>query len=180
MSFNNFSLFEKLKFYPFVMLRDNEYYRGITSGFVHADYMHLFFNMLTLFFFGKYAESIFSPSYIYILFYLSALVVSGLPEYFKNNKNPYYTAVGASGAVSAVVFSLVLFNPWGTIYVYFIPVPFILYAFLFLGYSYYMSKKNMDNIGHTAHLYGAIFGICATVAYRPDAINIFLSQIFKF
>lgn len=175
--FSNPNLVEKLKFNAFKVNRDKQYYRFISHGFVHADMTHLLFNMISLYFFGTYAEMIFAPSIIFVLFYVFALAFASIPDFLKHKNNPYYSSIGASGAVSAVIFSMVLFKPWAIIYVYFIPLYFILYAILFLAYSVYMSKKNLDNIGHTAHLTGAIFGIIATLIYAPESLSIFLSQI---
>ncbi len=177
MAFQNPFWIEKYKFNPYRMKMYGEHYRWISHGFVHANWTHLAFNMISLYFFGSYCEQIFQPSFVFIFFYLIAIVVSSIPDYFKNLNNPYYGAIGASGAVSAVIFSMVLFAPWSTIYVYFFPLYFILYAILYVFYSYYMSKNGGDNIGHMAHLSGAIFGIVATVIYRPESIAIFLSQI---
>lgn len=180
MCFNNYELFEKLKFNPYRIHRNNEYYRFITHGFVHGDQMHLIFNMFTLYFAGGNSEQIFSPSIIYILFYLLALIVSALPDYFKHKNNPYYSSIGARGAVSAVLFSLVLFAPWGIITIYFIlPIYFILFAILYLAFSYHMGKKQQDNIGHNAHFYGALFGVFATIVYEPSSLRYFLQSILN-
>lgn len=178
MGFSNPNLIEKFKFNAYKISREKQYYRFVTYGFIHADMTHLLFNMISLYFFGKYAEMVFAPSFVFILFYLLALAISTLPDYFKTKDNPYFSSLGASGAVSAVIFSMVLFEPWATIYVYFIPLYFILYAILYLGYSFYMSKKNSDNIGHTAHITGAIFGLIATLIYVPHSLAIFSEQIF--
>jgi membrane associated rhomboid family serine protease len=179
MGFSNRSLFEKYKFDPFRMKREGQYYRWITHGFVHADINHLLFNMLSLYFAGQYAERVFAPAPVYVLFYLSALAISALPDYIHNKDNPYYSAIGASGAVSAVLFSLILFEPWGTVYVFFLPIPFIVFAVLYLWYSYAMAKSNTDNIGHWAHITGAIYGIIATLVYRPESLSTFLTNILQ-
>jgi membrane associated rhomboid family serine protease len=177
LAFSNATMFEKYKFSPYKVAMNNEYVRFISHGFLHVDMSHLFFNMFSLYFAGRFAEQVFDTNVNFVIFYLLALVVSSLPDYFKQKSNPYYASVGASGAVSAVLFTLILFNPWGTIYLYFIPVPFIIYGVLYIAYSLYMSKQNSDNIGHMAHVTGAIFGIIAAIIYRPEAIQIFLSEI---
>lgn len=180
MCFNNYTLFEKLKFNPYRIHMHNEYYRFITHGFVHADSTHLIFNMMTLYFAGTSSERIFSPSIVYVLFYILALIASSLPDYFKHKNNPYYSAIGASGAVSAVLFSLVLFAPWGVVNVYFIiPIYFILFAVLYLAFSYHMAKKQIDHIGHNAHFYGALFGVIATIVYDPTSLRYFLNSLFN-
>lgn len=177
-AFTNRELFDKFKFYPYRMSRNGEYVRWLGHGFLHGDPTHLIFNMLSLYFAGQAAEQIFSPAPIYYLFYLLAIVVSSIPDFIRQKNNPQFVSIGASGAVSAVMFALILFDPWATVRVFFaIPMPFILFAILYLAYSWYMSKKNLDNIGHMAHLTGALFGIAAAIIYQPMVIPHFLEQI---
>lgn len=176
--FQNPYIMEKYSFKPYRIHRYGEYYRFLTHGFVHADFTHLIFNMLTLYFVKDATEMIFYP--FFILFYFLGLVVSSLPDYFINKNNPYYESIGASGAVAASLFALVLFDPWGIVRIYFIiPVYFILLAVFYIGYSYYMGKNGRDNIGHRAHLTGAIFGIIATILYRPESIQIFIQSLLN-
>lgn len=176
--FQNPYIMEKYSFKPYRIHRYGEYYRFLTHGFVHADFTHLIFNMLTLYFVKDATEMIFNP--FFILFYILGLVVSSLPDYFINKNNPYYESIGASGAVAASLFALVLYDPWGIVRIYFIiPVYFILLAVFYIGYSYYMGKNGRDNIGHRAHLTGAIFGIIATILYRPDSIQIFIQSLLN-
>lgn len=133
--------------------------------------------MLTLYFTKDFVEGIFRPWEV-VLFYVSAIAVSSLPDYFTNRNNPYYAAIGASGAVSAALFSLLLFNPWGLVYVFFIiPLPFVVFAVLYLYYSYHMAKKNYDNIGHRAHFTGAIFGMVVVALKYPESIQHFISNL---
>lgn len=178
-AFNNQELFEKLSFKPYKVVHNKEYYRLITNGFVHADWTHLFFNMLTLYFFGRTQEQIFTAvngEISFILFYLLSIPASSLISLFQHKDDPRYSAIGASGAVNAVLFSFILINPFSTIYVFVIPIKAILFAILFLIYSSYMAKKNMDNIGHEAHISGAIFGVIFTILTIPNVINHFISQ----
>lgn len=176
--FQNPYIMEKYSFKPYRIHRYGEYYRFLTHGFVHADFTHLIFNMLTLYFVKDATEMIFNP--FFILFYFLGLVVSSLPDYFINKNNPYYESIGASGAVAASLFALVLYDPWGIVRIYFIiPVYFILLAVFYIGYSYYMGKNGRDNIGHRAHLTGAIFGIIATILYRPESIQIFIQSLLN-
>jgi len=164
-AFNSPHFAGELIFNPYAIKHNKQWFRFISSGFIHADMQHLIFNMITLFFFGRNVEYIFSKvfpgfgSILYVLFYLSALVISGLYTYFKYNDNPGYNALGASGAVSAVLFCAIAVFPTETIYVYFIPIPGIAYAILYLIYSFYMAKQRIDNIGHEAHISGALYGI---------------------
>jgi len=178
-AFTNGSIFEKYKFSPFKIKRNKEYIRWVSGGFLHADHIHLFFNMFTLYLAQDFLNYLFRPWEI-LVFYLLAIIVSGVPDYIKHRNHPYYAAIGASGAVSASLFCLLLFNPWGKIYLFFvIPLPFIVFAVLYLYYSYYMSKKNYDNIGHMAHLTGAVFGIIVTAIKYPDSILSFFHSLLR-
>jgi len=182
MAFKNNVLLNKLIFHPPDITKNKQWYRFITSGFIHKDFNHLLFNMITLFFFGQALEPLFdavglSPI-VYLVFYLSAIVVSEIPTYIKEKNNENYYSLGASGAVSAVVFALVLFAPWEKIYIKFIiPVPFILYAVGYLAYSAYMDRKGTDHIGHSAHLWGALYGIAFMLVAFPESYKIFMDQI---
>lgn len=143
---------------PYWIERRNEYYRFITSGFIHKDYQHLIFNMISFYFFGYIAEAWLGTA-LYVVFYLSAIVVSDIPTYFKNRHNSNYASLGASGAVSAVIFASIILHPVNTILIYFIPMPAIVFGILYLGYSYYMDKRKSGNVNHSAHLYGALYGL---------------------
>jgi len=182
LSFSNEKLINELIFYPPAITRDRQWYRFITSGFIHADIQHLAFNMFTLYFFGRSWEYAYSGELgvgeiWYVVLYLVSLIVSQVPSYIKNKNNYHYRSLGASGAVSAIVFSMILLMPWSTLYVFVIPVPAIIYAVLYLGYTIYMSKKGGDYINHDAHLWGAIFGIVFSIALKPEVIGIFLEAI---
>ena len=178
-AFSNQNVMNRLIFWPPAMQR-GQYDRFITHGFIHADGMHLLFNMFTLYFFGSFSER-FVSGYIgilgYVAFYLSALLVSILPTYLKNASNPLYRSLGASGAVSAVLFAFVLMQPWATILIFFIPCPAIIYAVVYVGYSIYMDRKGTDNINHSAHLWGAAYGVLFMLAMEPRLGGYFLSQL---
>lgn len=179
---NNEKVMGDFIFNPSYITNDRQWYRFLSSGFIHADLPHLGFNMFTLYFFGTSWEQAYidylevHPSW-YIIMYLSAIVVSSIPSYLKQKNNYHYYSLGASGAVSAIVFSMILLMPWSTLYVFFFPVPAIIYAFLYLGYTFYMSKKGGDSINHDAHLWGAIYGIVFSLVLRPSVASIFLTQI---
>ncbi len=182
-AFNNYELKNKLILWPRAMNNNPaEYYRFITSGFIHADWNHLIFNMLTLYFFGRNAEYWFDaigrPS-LYPLMYVAAIIASSLPSYIKHRNNPYYAALGASGGVSAILFCSVYLAPWSTIYVWFIPIPAIIAGVLYLVYSAYMSKQQSDNIGHDAHFWGAVFGFLFTFVFDPTHGRIFIEQLVQ-
>lgn len=180
LAFSNEELFNKLCLNPYLMKNNrNEYFRFISVGFVHADFPHLLFNMLTLYFFGSILEQQVFSELEYIIFYFSALVMSALPDYQKQINNPQYRACGASGAISSVLLSLVLFEPWGVVYIKFIiPVYFILFASFYILYSWYKSGRNQeDNIAHGVHLWGALYGLAFTLLLKPESLSLFLDAI---
>jgi membrane associated rhomboid family serine protease len=130
--------------------------------------MHLFFNMFTLFFFGRAIEAYFTIDGLggnvsYLLLYFLGMIVASVPSYVKNKDNYHYRALGASGAVSAMVFACIVFQPWGMIGIYGIPMPFIVYAVLYIVYCVYMAKRSADNVNHDAHLWGSLFGLIFTI-----------------
>lgn len=161
-------------------------YRMLSYGLVHGGWGHLLFNMLTLFFFGPVAEEyfviLFGPGYgeiLFVVFYVSAIAVSTIGDLLKYKNDRNYNAVGASGAVSAILFASILFEPKMGIYFYFIPIPIPGYIFapLYLLYCWYMARRNMDNIGHTAHFWGAVYGLVFPLVFRPSILRFFLSQL---
>jgi membrane associated rhomboid family serine protease len=181
MAFNNRKLMDRLILWPPAVSRHRQYDRLVTYGFIHADFAHLLFNMITLFFFGRAIEQVMvqiTGSWLtYPAFYLGALVVSILPSYLKNQNNPNYMSLGASGAVSAVLFAFVLLSPWSIILVLFIPAPAIIYAVFYVGYSIWMDKRGGDNVNHSAHLAGAAFGVLFMVMMEPRVIQMFLQEL---
>ncbi|ERI59760.1 membrane protein [Xylella fastidiosa subsp. multiplex Griffin-1] len=181
LAFNNSRLLDRLVFRPPAIDRDRQYDRLITYGFVHADISHLLFNMVTLYFFGSMIEAVMGELtgslLTYPLFYLGALLVSILPSYIKNQKNPKYLSLGASGAVSAVLFAAVLLQPWALIVVLFIPAPAIFYAVFYVGYSIWMGRRGDDGINHSAHLSGAAFGVVFMLCMEPQLLQVFLMQL---
>lgn len=182
-AFNNGKVMNDLILYPRKMQDIKEYYRLVTSGFIHADMMHLFFNMFTLFFFGRNVETIYTmlgfSKYAFLILYILGIIVASLPSFFRHRENAYYRSLGASGGVAAVLFAFVYFAPWETIYIWFIPVPAILAAIAYLVYSAYASKKGGDKINHDAHFYGAVFGFVFTLLMEPSHGKIFINQLMQ-
>ncbi|HET9033493.1 MAG TPA: rhomboid family intramembrane serine protease [Dokdonella sp.] len=182
LGFKNEKLISDLILWPPAISRNKQYYRLLSYGFIHADGQHLLFNMITLFFFGQLIEQ-FVTGYIgtlgFVAFYLSAILVSILPTYMKNVGNPAYRSLGASGAVSAVLFGFVLMQPWATILIFFIPCPAIIYAVIYIAYSIYMDRQGNDNINHSAHLWGAAYGVLFLLAMEPRLIENFLAQLMQ-
>lgn len=166
-AFRNEKIMNDLIFYPPAVSNNNQYYRFITCGFIHADYGHLLFNMISFYFFGQFVENAFEYIFgmagklLYLLMYVLALIASLLPTYFKNRDNHYYRSLGASGAVSAVIFAGILLDPANKIYLMFIPVgiPGFVFGPLYLLISAWLDRKGSDNINHSAHIWGALFGI---------------------
>ena len=141
---------------------------------VHADGMHLFFNMFTLFFFGGQMEAYLSLRIGVLglpLLYVGGLVASILPSYVKHQNDPNYYSLGASGAVAAVLFAAVLLRPGATIYLFFIPMPALVFGIAYIAYSWYMDRQSNDNINHSAHLWGAGFGLMFMALLEPSLVG---------
>ncbi len=177
--------FDTLKFNAYDVWHRRQWYRMLSYGLVHGGFGHLFFNMLTLYFFGRVVEQYFAAVFgsqtgilLYVILYVSALAVSTVGDLFKFRNNPLYSAVGASGAVSAVLFASILFEPKMGIYIYLIPIPVpgFVFAPLYLLYCWYMAKRGTDNIGHSAHLWGAVYGLVFPLICNPAIFKYFLSQ----
>lgn len=181
MAWQSPNFFNRLVFDP-VMVKRGQIDRFITYGFVHAHGWHLFFNMFTLFFFGQAIERLYIHKFGFLgflLFYVLAIAVSVLPDFAKSGRTRT-VILGASGGVSAVLFAFVLLMPWKLIYFFaIIPVPAIVFAVLYVGYSVWAYKKGNDNIGHLAHLTGAGFGVVATIATEPALLLHFIQALMN-
>ena len=149
------------------------------------DLTHLLFNMLALFSFGRNVEYYFSKFYgsngtlYFTLLYFGAILAASIPSYFKHQDNYGYTSLGASGGTSAIMFASLIFDPWSTILIYFIPVPAILGGIGYLAYSSWASKNSNDNIAHDAHFYGAVFGFLFPILVKPELLNFFISKLMS-
>ncbi len=192
-AFSNEKVMDDLIFYPPAITNRNQWYRFITCGFIHADIMHLAFNMYSFYLFGDMVEKAFgiifgeSGKIIYILLYVSALVVSVLPTYFNHQNDYHYRSLGASGAVSAIIFAGIFLYP--TLGMGIFPIPFHIPGFvfgpLFLGISYYLANKGHGNINHSAHIWGAIYGIVfliitSTFLSKINLIENFYNEVINY
>jgi membrane associated rhomboid family serine protease len=177
-AFNDHRLFSALLFEPFVIKARGEWYRFITHAFIHANWPHLLVNMFVLFMFGRNVESLLpmitgGPATVYyLMLYGGGILFSTLPSYQRNIHDPSYRAVGASGAVSAVLFAQILMLPTSPVYFFFIPFPIPAYVFgiLYLAYSWYMDKRGGDNVAHDAHFFGAVYGLLFMMMVDPSLV----------
>lgn len=187
-AWQNQALTSKWIFNPYSVNKYKQYHRFITSGFLHGSWIHLIFNMLVLWMFGTQVEGIFSAIYgptigkvIFGALYLLGIVVSDIPTFFKHKHAAYYNALGASGGVSSVLFSSILFNPNQELCLYgLLCLPGIVWGIAYIVYSFYMGKQQSDNINHDAHLFGGLFGIVFTIIVFPDVIPFFIEQLADF
>jgi membrane associated rhomboid family serine protease len=183
LGYRNEGIVRQLIMNPYQISRKQQYYRFVTSGFVHADQMHLFFNMFSLYFFGITIEQIFgvvfgsAGSLYFITLYILGIIVSDIPSFLKHRNNPGYNALGASGGVAAVIFASIIFQPLANIYIYFVPVPGFILGIGYLIFSWYQGRKANDNVNHDAHLYGALFGFLFCAILYPPSLPYFVEQI---
>lgn len=201
--FSNRDTFSKLLFDPYLIHHRKQGYRFFTHAFVHADWLHLGFNMYALYIFGTAVEKELYPIIInvrditepwvvndpteitpksilfYVLLYVGGIFFSSLWSFGKHKDNPYYRAVGASGAVSAVIMPYILLAPWAEMLVFFIPMPAFVFGILYLVGSWYMSKRNVGNIGHDAHFWGSVFGLVFTIVLNPSVIIHFKNALLE-
>ena len=180
--FNNYSLFNKLSYSPYRMTHSGEWYRIITHGFVHADWTHLIVNMFTFLSFGVYVENWLAElgfsGLSFLLLYFGGMIAASIYDLWKYRNNVYYTSIGASGAVSAILFTAIFLNPWDKIYFFaIVPIPGIIFGFVYLFYCQYMAKRGGDNINHNAHFYGAVFGLVFPILLEPRLFNMFVQQL---
>lgn len=175
-AFSDADLRYKFTFNPYRMVRENQYQMVLTHGLIHGSWMHLIFNMLAFYFFAFTLEAILGHWQFAVLYILS-LAAATIPGVVQHRDDSWYNAVGASGAISAVLLSVVLFAPEIGIGLIFIPgsIPGWIFALLFIGFSFYASFRKIGNIAHDAHLFGAIAGIVLTVILRPEVATNFMA-----
>ncbi|MEM6359607.1 MAG: rhomboid family intramembrane serine protease [Bacteroidota bacterium] len=183
-AWNDPALTNRWIFNPYAVKHNKQYYRFLSSGFLHGGFIHLLFNMLVLYMFGEQVEAVFTSAYgvvgkvLFAGLYVLGIIISDIPTFLKYKDLPHYNALGASGGVSSILFSYILFDPSSKLYLYgLIGLPGVVWAALYIIYSYYMSKKQIDNINHDAHLYGGIFGIVFTIITIPQVVPHFFEQL---
>jgi membrane associated rhomboid family serine protease len=185
LAFNNESLYRKLIMNPYIIAKRKEYYRFISSGFIHSGIVHLLFNMVTFYSFAQYVEVYFRFAHgqllgaIYFIFlYIGGIIISDIPTYLQYKNLPHYNSLGASGGVSSVLFATILYEPLAPMYIFgVIPMVSFIMGAVFLIYSYYFAKGSNDNINHAAHFFGALFGFIFAIAVEPLALMSFFEKI---
>ncbi len=187
LSFRDERITQKLIFNPYTIHNRKQWYRFFSSGLIHADAMHLIINMLVLFSFGGIVESNYAEAFgergtlYFFILYASSLVMSQLPTYNNHKQNSLYNSLGASGAVSAIVFAYILFDPLNKLCLYgILCLPGILFGIAYIGYCMYMSKRGADNINHSAHMWGAIYGFAYTLLLKPSLLIEFFDKLIYF
>lgn len=187
LAFQNRDLADKLQFNAAKIIHQKEYYRLVSHAFIHANWPHLLVNMMVLYFFGRNIEAYLGYYFgnkataYFLLLYFGGILTSNIWSLIKHKNNYYYNAVGASGAVSAVLFATIFFQPWEPLYLFAIlPIPGILFAAGYLFYSYQMSKKKTDNVAHDAHFLGAVFGFVFPILLKPNLFDQFIDNLFSF
>ena len=184
---NNPQIQQKWMFNPFIVHNARQYYRFLSSGFIHSNTVHLLFNMIALFFFGSVIERIYIDIFgvlgivLYLITYLVGIIVANIKTFIKYKDASYYNSLGASGGVASILFASILYRPTSSICLYFaICIPAFILGALYLIYTYYSGKRSSDNINHDAHLYGALFGIFFTILLRPVVVLEFIERIKHF
>jgi len=185
-AFSNVEIFDNLKFNAYAINQYKQWYRFFSYAFIHASWTHLILNVYVLWAFGLIVIQFFKMFFgnlanIYFLgLFIPAITVSTIFSFFKNRHNPSYNAVGASGAISAVVFSSIVLYPQGQMGFIFLPfiIPSWIFGGLYLIFTVVMARKQIDNIGHDAHLWGAFYGIAYTFVFVPNSFNNLISYIF--
>jgi len=178
-------VFDGLKFNAALIQDAREGWRFLTYGLIHADWMHLGVNMFVLYNFGPAVEASYryhfgaKGVFYFVLLYVGAMAISVAPAYARHKNDVFYNAVGASGAVSAVVFALILFHPGLTLRFFFLPFDFpaVLFGAAYLVYSYFMARKGEGPVGHDAHFWGGVFGFVFTFALSPRLLSDFFRQL---
>lgn len=170
-------LFDKLALDPYSISQGRKHITIVLSGFIHANLSHLLFNMLTFYFFA-FSLCDFLGTSKFLILYLGSLVIANVPSLIKHKNEPDYRSIGASGAISGVIFSYIMFSPMSKMMIYPVPIPLPAYIFavLYLAWSYFAARQQRDLVNHDAHFWGALAGVILTILLRPDSFEIFLSN----
>ncbi|GGF35917.1 rhomboid family intramembrane serine protease [Echinicola rosea] len=187
-AWKNYSFLSRSMFNPYLINERGQYDRFVLSGFIHKDGMHLLFNMITFYFFGRLVEQFLTYRFgamvgivVFVAFYLAAIVIADIPTFLKHKNNPHYQALGASGGTAAAVFASIILMPMADICLFgLLCLPGFILGILFLGYSAIKSKQGNDSINHDAHLYGALFGIGFILVLSPESAVHFIDQVKNF
>jgi len=186
LAFNNDDLMRKWILNPYLVYQRRQWWRLLSSGFIHADFMHLFFNLFAFYGFGMAVESYYMGifgdigAFYFIMLYLGGIIVANAPSMAKHKDNHYFNSLGASGAVSAVIFAAILFQPWSKIYFFgIIGIPGIIFGPLYLFAEYKMGKQGGTGINHDAHYWGAIYGMLYSLALKPGLFLYFIDQLIN-
>lgn len=185
LAFNSEKFFNKSLFHPYTIKRQNQFYRYLSSGFIHADYLHLIFNMIVLYSFGRSVEMLYTRYYgegmgtlLFLALYIGGIIISSIPSHLKHQDNPNFSSVGASGGVSAILFAVIFFKPIDNFYLFGIfGIPALVFGIAFLLISIRLSRLSRGNINHDAHIAGSIYGFFFTFFLNPKLILIFFQQI---
>ena len=190
--FNDRDVMNKYLFHPYSIHHDKQHYRFLTHAFIHGDYMHLIFNCLALYSFGLSLEeqyfgnpAVFNPKLgklYYIILFTGGIYAASFTEYFRNKNNPEYSSLGASGAISSIMFCYIMISPLSQISLFFFPMRGWIAGALLLGISYYLIRRKRttaytDNISHESHFWGALFGVAFILILKPDRLGRFIEQI---
>jgi membrane associated rhomboid family serine protease len=188
--FNDRKTMYKYLFHPYSIYHNKEHYRFLTHAFIHGDFMHLAFNCLALYSFGLILEEGYFPllfgeklgKLYYILLFTGGIYAASFTEYFRNKNNPDYSSLGASGAISSIIFCYIMISPLKNIYLFFFPMQGWIAGVLLLGVSYYLIRRKRttaysDNISHESHFWGALFGVAFILVLKPAIMQGFIRQI---
>lgn len=184
----NYEFRSKYMFNAYAIRHRGEWQRFFTGALLHADFTHLAFNMLALYSFGAFVEEVFRDevlfgarlgSLMYAIMYVTAIPISSMFSFFKHQNNPHYNALGASGAVSAIVYSAILFNPTGQVMFFFIPIKSWIFGILYLVISWVLARRNVGNIGHDAHFFGSVYGFIFPIIFFPFLAENFISELIR-